>query len=495
MAPCRAINRWSLCSLIGAFLDLGLAYFFLCAASLVFLASKFLSFFHLSLPCPCNGFFGHPNPAVCVQSLLVDQPTARIQAVHNRVRTLSPFVGDGGSGGRELLGQVGDVNRGRNRSRSGSVRSGNVNSGLIPSLPIELEEVERETELGSGSVSGDSSEREVDINSVSEEDSQSSSLYETKLEQETEENDPDSTIQNLKQALEKERLARIALTLELEKERNASSSAADEAMAMILRLQKEKSEIEIEARQYKRMTEEKSVYDLEEMEILKEIIVRRETENFALEKELEECHKLISEAQLSGENKQPDQDSKPDTESLENQDVNVSDSNKVVILEGHEENDVLVYDVHVVDDKADKITEMPLISESPKLSKGKETERASRSRKKSTTENLRRNSEPALYMEKFKLENEVEMLRKRLTLIQHEREKLGFSVDQNKDTEASQMRLLEEISRQLKEIKVSTEIGQSSRQGSIPHLSKKPAERIKQCPWYKLEDLYTGIWK
>jgi Zein-binding len=40
-------------------------------------------------------------------------------------------------------------------------------------------------------------------------------------------------------------------------------------MAMILRLQKEKSEIEIEARQYKRMTEEKSVYDLEEMEILK----------------------------------------------------------------------------------------------------------------------------------------------------------------------------------------------------------------------------------
>ncbi|KAJ4762396.1 hypothetical protein LUZ62_072771 [Rhynchospora pubera] len=472
MASCRAIHRWSLCSLIGAFLDLGLAYLFLCAASLVFLASKFLSFFHLSLPCPCNGFFGHPNSAICVQSLLVDQPTSRIHAVHNRIRTLSPFVGDAGSEGRDLSVQLGNIG-GRNRSRSGSVRSGNVNSRLVPSLPIELEEVERETEPGSGSVSGDSSgEREVDINSVSEDDSQDSSLYETKLEQETTENDPGSTIQTLKQALEKERLTRIALTLELEKERNASSSAADEAMAMILRLQKEKSEIEIEARQYKRMTEEKSVYDLEEMEILKEIIVRREMENFALEKELEECHKLISEAQLSGENKQPDQDSKPDTESLETQDVNASDSNKVVILKGHEENDVLVYDVHVVDDKSDKIAEMPLMSDSPKVSKGKETERASRSRKKSITENLRRNSEPALYMEKFKLENEVEMLQKRLKLIQHEREKLGLSVDQNKESEASQLRLLEEISRQLKEIKVFTEKGQSSRQGSIPHPSK-----------------------
>lgn len=285
-------------------------------------------------------------------------------------------------------------------------------------------------------------------------------------------------IQTLKQALEKERLARIALTLELDKERNASSSAADEAMAMILRLQKEKSEIEIEARQYKRMTEEKSVYDLEEMEILKEIIVRREMENFALEKELEECHKLIDGAQLSGEdnsgeNKQSDRDSKPDTESLENQDANASDSNNVGMLEGHEENDVLVYDVHVVDDKTDKITEMPLVSELSKVSNGKETERGPMSCRKPTKENLRRNSEPAVYMEKFKLENEVEMLRKRLKLIQKEREKFGLSVDQNKEAEASQLRLLEEISRQLKEIKASTETGQSSRQVSIPHSSSK----------------------
>jgi Zein-binding len=285
------------------------------------------------------------------------------------------------------------------------------------------------------------------------------------------------TIQTLKKALEKERLLRIALTLELEKERNASSSAADEAMAMILRLQKEKSEIEIETRQYRRMTEEKSVYDLQEMEILKEIIIRREMENFSLEKELEECHKLIDGVHLSGEdnsgeNKQPNRDSKPDTKSLENQDTNVSDSNKIGMPEGHEENDVLVYDVHVVDDKADKITEMPLVSDLSKVSNGKEVERGSKSRRKPTRENLRRISEPALYMEKFKLENEVEMLRKRLKLIQKEREKLGFSVDQNKEADASQLRLLEEISQQLKELKVSIGTGQSSRQVSAPHSSK-----------------------
>jgi hypothetical protein len=200
-------------------------------------------------------------------------------------------------------------------------------------------------------------------------------------------------------------------------------------------------------------------------------------ENFSLEKELEECHKLIDGAYLSGEdnngeNKQPDQDSKPDTESLENQDTNVSDSNKIGMLNGHEENDVMVYDVHVVDYKADKITETPLVSDLSIVSNGKETERGSRSCRKPTRENLRRNSEPAVYMEKFKLENEVEMLRKRLKHIQKEREKLGFSVDQNKEADASQLRLLEEISKQLKEIKVSTETGQSSCQVPVPHSSK-----------------------
>lgn len=101
-------------------------------------------------------------------------------------------------------------------------------------------------------------------------------------------------IRSLERELEEERGARVALYLELEKERSASASAADEAMAMILRLQKEKAEIDMDARQYKRMVEEKSAYDEEEMEILKEIIVRREREKHVLEKEVEMYKQMVN---------------------------------------------------------------------------------------------------------------------------------------------------------------------------------------------------------
>ncbi|XP_020576245.1 uncharacterized protein LOC110021882 [Phalaenopsis equestris] len=92
---------------------------------------------------------------------------------------------------------------------------------------------------------------------------------------------------SLERELGDEQGALAALYLELEKERSAAATAADEAMSMMLRLQKEKAEIEMEARQYQRMTEEKSAYDKEEMEILKEIIVSREREKHVLEKEIE----------------------------------------------------------------------------------------------------------------------------------------------------------------------------------------------------------------
>ena len=80
---------------------------------------------------------------------------------------------------------------------------------------------------------------------------------------------------------------RSALYAELEKERSAAASAADEAMAMILRLQEEKASVEMEARQYQRMIEAKAAYDAEEMEILKEILLRREREKHFLENEVE----------------------------------------------------------------------------------------------------------------------------------------------------------------------------------------------------------------
>ncbi|XP_007049771.2 PREDICTED: uncharacterized protein LOC18612780 [Theobroma cacao] len=99
--------------------------------------------------------------------------------------------------------------------------------------------------------------------------------------------DEANRIRMLEQALEEEKAAYAALYLELEKERAAAATAADEAMAMILRLQEDKASIEMEAMQYQRMIEEKFAYDEEEMNILKEILVRREKENHLLEKEVE----------------------------------------------------------------------------------------------------------------------------------------------------------------------------------------------------------------
>lgn len=107
------------------------------------------------------------------------------------------------------------------------------------------------------------------------------------------ENETDS-IRMLQEALEIEKAACAALYLELEKERAAAATAADEAMAMICRLQKDKASTEMEVRQYQRMIEEKFVYDEEEMDILKEILLRREKENHFLEKEVEAYRQMNS---------------------------------------------------------------------------------------------------------------------------------------------------------------------------------------------------------
>lgn len=106
-----------------------------------------------------------------------------------------------------------------------------------------------------------------------------------------------NTIRILEEALEQEHAARSALYLELEKERSAAATAADEAMAMILRLQEEKASIEMEARQYQRMIEEKSAYDAEEMNILKEIVIRREREKHFLEREVETLRQIFFDAE------------------------------------------------------------------------------------------------------------------------------------------------------------------------------------------------------
>lgn len=89
---CEVNYIWSLSSLVGAFLDLAIAYFLLCASSAVFLGTKFLGFFGLHLPCPCNGLFGTaPNKSLCLKRLLVDFPNEKVSNVQLSVKGKFPF--------------------------------------------------------------------------------------------------------------------------------------------------------------------------------------------------------------------------------------------------------------------------------------------------------------------------------------------------------------------------------------------------------------------
>ncbi|XAR73542.1 hypothetical protein NMG60_11007535 [Bertholletia excelsa] len=101
------------------------------------------------------------------------------------------------------------------------------------------------------------------------------------------------TIEKLKAALRAERKALSALYAELEEERSAAAIATNQTMAMITRLQEEKAAMQIEALQYQRMMEEQSEYDQEALQLLNELMIKREKENQELEKELETYRKKV----------------------------------------------------------------------------------------------------------------------------------------------------------------------------------------------------------
>ncbi|XP_031393864.1 myosin-binding protein 3-like isoform X2 [Punica granatum] len=103
------------------------------------------------------------------------------------------------------------------------------------------------------------------------------------------------TIERLKSALTAERKALKALYAELEEERSASAIAANQTMAMITRLQEEKATMQMEALQYQRMMEEQSEYDQEALQMLNELMVKREKEKQELEGELEIYKAKVSE--------------------------------------------------------------------------------------------------------------------------------------------------------------------------------------------------------
>lgn len=115
---------------------------------------------------------------------------------------------------------------------------------------------------------------------------------------EMESSDPVRTIERLRSALRTERKSLGALYAELEEERSASAIAANQTMAMITRLQEEKAAMQMEALQYQRMMEEQSEYDQEALQLLNDLMVKREKEKQELEKELEVYHKKVLDYEL-----------------------------------------------------------------------------------------------------------------------------------------------------------------------------------------------------
>lgn len=311
--------------------------------------------------------------------------------------------------------------------------------------------------------------------------------------------DKDKVIVLLTRELEESEAARSALYVELEKERNAAATAADEAMSMILRLQEEKASIEMEAHQYQRMIEEKSAYDEEEMNILKEIVLRREREKHFLEKEVEVYRQMIrveSDQFNGGSTEDFGQDSdlmlhqinmnvteKKSSRLFEDDEFSKQDEpEKTIAIVGEEkekekglevnasrggESDSLVYDVHVIDNDPKSTGNKKQTNRkqsSPETSIGLPPMSGSKN-------SLRRNSTSALDTERTKLDTEVEWLRERLRVVQEGREKLNFSVD-NREKESMQLQLLEDIARQLQEIRMLSE-PRTGRQASLPLPSHK----------------------
>ncbi|KAL4308106.1 hypothetical protein GQ457_01G023210 [Hibiscus cannabinus] len=358
---CNAISSWTFAALVGAFLDLFVAYLLLCGSTLAYLASKFLGLFGKSLPCPCNGSFGYPHKKKCYQSMLVNSPHLKISSVRSSVKEKLPFD----SIWNEFYDDEEEEEEDDCHSNSGKWRNGNVEMGGETSFSsctskknsvgaskrrfgnqrprVGLRRRRRVANCYGGKVLTFSNHplasidtTPIDLSASITTPNDSEDGWETSKEIEFPkegsqgfEVDGDPCTKNkikkklasagfecltpdphfdgsdknvvgvLDQALDEEHEARTALYLELEKERIAAATAADEAMAMILRLQEEKATIEMEARQYQRMIEEKFAYDAEEMNILKEILLRREREKHFLEKEVEAYKQMFCENEVS----------------------------------------------------------------------------------------------------------------------------------------------------------------------------------------------------
>ncbi|KAL5794796.1 hypothetical protein ACOSP7_003390 [Xanthoceras sorbifolium] len=651
----QTIRPWTLCGLIGAFIDLVIAYFLLCGSAFAFFASKFCSFFGIHLPCPCTGLLGYQNSDICWHKLLIDEPIRKISSVQMLIKSKFPFdliwfkqqpayldmmyrnycnelleleneassssfsspkshnLADRETGydakGKKIVNQKQKYGiRRRKRSTLGyrKFQSPLVVAGGSNS-PYSGSGTRSQTGYCLGSVSGIEDGLRDNQNAANgvvlgERTWQSFDKSGSFEKNEVEDNYPStvekfvckshdklgnagndiSEVRMLEEALEMEKVSCAVLYSELEKERAAAATAADEAMAMILRLQEDKALIEMEARQYHSMIEENFAYQEEEMNILKEILVRRERENHFLEKEVEAYRQMKCSGNVQSEddlsymtcewgqkplrsvdwNDDPQlvlqdiENSKSVGKNKAENDANLSSTYKASSSEitaeaaetysdiknnhsycGNElkkDNETgtevsnnlhssmpdleqIVYDVHVIDDKTEHKKEES--GNGSGLSNGAATkfgvlsgevssDRRSASRSETNQHNHRnsfemenwvpvlsnsqsknlpsdsaRSSSPATGCERLKIDTEIEFLRERLRRVQEGKEKLIFPTE-HRDSVNAQLKLVEEIVNQLREIQ---QLKEPVRQVSLPPKSSQVGLKKRRCRSASLE--------
>ncbi|XP_028808531.1 probable myosin-binding protein 6 isoform X2 [Neltuma alba] len=612
----REIHSWTLGGLVGAFIDLVLAYFLLCGSAVAFFASKFLMLFGLYLPCPCKGVLGYKNGDFCLHKVLYDWPLRKICSIQvmavkrfpydlvrvkdhtctlnekitaqkksaNELRDLEDEASCSSWSSPHLLASTDRENgydtKGKRtvnlRKRSGirRRRKGNYECGKffsvfpsenprsdvtrVSSLPYEGDAIGskttetnptsgREVSLLDAHMDHDMEERTCRsyefrgslVDSPPRDKSSSSTeIYMSNGQDKVQVVESgESRIKMLEAALEEEKAAYAALCLELEKERSAAATAADEAMAMISRLQEEKAFIEIETRQYQRMIEERVAYEEEEMNILQEILIRRERENHFLEKELETYRQMnlrVIEQPNGKSNFQLDDLGQKISFSVETHesplqtDSSISmakiahlQSNHTVdqtcikindeeikksrqlkdqyhgtLLSSCLDTEPDVLDVHVIDDNVE------LKKEEVQKTNGVSFNTASDEPRDNLTSGSLEvlnsiavsdfpmaskaesdDGADANIDEKLKIGSEIEMLGERLRMLKHEKEKLTF-FSENEESKKVQLKLLEEIANHLQEIK---QLRNPVRGSSLPPSSAKVSLKKRRSQ--------SAIWK
>ncbi|CAH9129805.1 unnamed protein product [Cuscuta epithymum] len=292
---CGAGYKWTLGSLVCAYFDLGVAFFSLSASTMAFLTVNFLGFCGLSL-------FGiSPDVIFKLHKFLMNFAGEKV----SKLKLSALEVND------QLIEEREDVER-EGEASSSSVSAVTRNLSKSDRVVVLTAVSKFGDEMGGGLRMNEYSKRNIlsgtdscsngygegdsyklDENPFPNDTDSSSEEVNGHVDQILVINDKSSVIRLLEEALEDEKITRSALYVDLEKERSAAASAAEEAMAMISRLQEEKAFIEMEARQYQRVIEEKTAYEEDEMAILKEILVRRETEKLFLEKEVEAYRQMV----------------------------------------------------------------------------------------------------------------------------------------------------------------------------------------------------------